>query len=167
MAGNSIGSAAIEIEADASEFASDAERAARTAGGRAGGEFSESFKKNAGASALGNFIGNALLSAAQSAVGAIKGLIGDAMSQSDAIDKFKATLNFAGLDTSTIERLTATTKAYADQTVYGLSFETGRYDIGMKQDYLRATVELAVEREDLGPEFRQFLADFVQRKKLI
>jgi UTP--glucose-1-phosphate uridylyltransferase len=54
-----------------------------------------------------------------------------------------------------------------DQTVYGLTFETGRYDIGMKQDYLRATVELAVEREDLGPEFRQFLADFVQRKKLI
>ena len=54
-----------------------------------------------------------------------------------------------------------------DQTVYGLQFETGRYDIGMKQDYLRATVELAVEREDLGPEFRAFLADFVQRKKLI
>ena len=54
-----------------------------------------------------------------------------------------------------------------DQTVYGYTFDEGRYDIGKKLDYLRATVELAIEREDLGPEFRQFLADLVQRKKLI
>src|SRR5918992_411400 len=43
----------------------------------------------------------------------------------------------------------------------------GRYDIGKKLDYLRATVELAAEREDIGPSFREFLADLVQRKKLI
>ena len=30
-----------------------------------------------------------------------------------------------------------------------------------------ATVELAIERDDVGPEFRSWLADFVQRKKLI
>jgi UTP--glucose-1-phosphate uridylyltransferase len=54
-----------------------------------------------------------------------------------------------------------------DQTVYGYTFDEGRYDIGKKLDYLRATVELAIDREDLGPEFRQFLADLVQRKKLI
>jgi UTP--glucose-1-phosphate uridylyltransferase len=53
------------------------------------------------------------------------------------------------------------------QTVYGFVFEEGRYDIGDKLDYLRATVELAIEREDLGPRFRTFLADLVQRKKLI
>ncbi len=53
------------------------------------------------------------------------------------------------------------------QTVYGYTFELGRYDIGNKLDYLRATVELAIDREDLGPEFRQFLADLVQRKRLI
>ena len=40
-------------------------------------------------------------------------------------------------------------------------FSEGRYDIGKKIDYLRATVELALEREDLGPEFRAFLADVV------
>ena len=34
------------------------------------------------------------------------------------------------------------------------SFDDGRYDIGKKLDYLRATVELALDREDLGPEFR-------------
>jgi UTP--glucose-1-phosphate uridylyltransferase len=54
-----------------------------------------------------------------------------------------------------------------EQTIYGFPFEHGRYDIGKKIDYLRATVELAVDRADLGPEFRAFLADFVQRKKLV
>ena len=54
-----------------------------------------------------------------------------------------------------------------EQTVYGYTFEEGRYDIGNKLDYLRATVELAIDRDDLGPEFRHFLADLVQRKKLI
>jgi UTP--glucose-1-phosphate uridylyltransferase len=54
-----------------------------------------------------------------------------------------------------------------EQAVYAYVFEGTRYDIGKKLDYLRATVELAAEREDLGPAFRQFLADLVQRKKLI
>jgi len=53
-----------------------------------------------------------------------------------------------------------------EQTIYGYVFEEGRYDIGDKLDYLRATVELAIDRDDLGPRFRTFLADLVQRKKL-
>ena len=54
-----------------------------------------------------------------------------------------------------------------EQTVYGHVFEHGRYDIGNKLDYLRATVELALEREDLGPDFRAFLVELVERKKLV
>jgi UTP--glucose-1-phosphate uridylyltransferase len=54
-----------------------------------------------------------------------------------------------------------------EQAVYAFTYEGPRYDIGKKLDYLRATVELAAERDDIGPEFRQFLADFVQRKKLL
>ena len=54
-----------------------------------------------------------------------------------------------------------------DQVVYGYTFEEGRYDIGSKLDYLRATVELALERDDLGADFRTFLVDLVQRKKLL
>ena len=54
-----------------------------------------------------------------------------------------------------------------DQTIYGYVSEDGRYDVGDKFDYLRATVELAIDREDLGPQFRAFLADLVQRKKLV
>ena len=52
------------------------------------------------------------------------------------------------------------------QTVFGYSFETGRYDIGKKIDFLRATVELALDRPDLGPEFKLFRADLVQRRKI-
>jgi UTP--glucose-1-phosphate uridylyltransferase len=54
----------------------------------------------------------------------------------------------------------------ADQAVFGFVFEHGRFDIGKKIDYLRATVELALDRDDLGPEFGAFLADFVKRRGL-
>jgi UTP--glucose-1-phosphate uridylyltransferase len=53
-----------------------------------------------------------------------------------------------------------------EQTVYGYVFEHGRYDVGDKLDYLRATVELALDREDLGPEFRAFLVDLARRRDL-
>jgi UTP--glucose-1-phosphate uridylyltransferase len=53
------------------------------------------------------------------------------------------------------------------QAVYAFVFEGIRYDIGKKLDYLRATVEIALDREDLGPEFRAILAELVQRKKLL
>lgn len=52
----------------------------------------------------------------------------------------------------------------ATRSVYGWVFSDGRYDIGKKLDYLRATVELAVEREDLGPEFLEFLRRFVESR---
>ncbi|MGH2739999.1 MAG: UTP--glucose-1-phosphate uridylyltransferase GalU [Actinomycetota bacterium] len=54
-----------------------------------------------------------------------------------------------------------------EQAVYAFVFDGPRYDIGRKLDYLRATVEIAANREDLGPEFRAFLTEFVQRKKLL
>jgi UTP--glucose-1-phosphate uridylyltransferase len=53
------------------------------------------------------------------------------------------------------------------QTVFGYSFETGRYDIGKKIDFLRATVELALDRPDLGEEFKAFLAEIVQRRRIV
>ena len=55
----------------------------------------------------------------------------------------------------------------AERTVYGYTFEKGRYDIGNKDDYLRAIVELALERDDLGPPFRAFLVDLVRREGLL
>ena len=49
------------------------------------------------------------------------------------------------------------------QEVYGYRFSEGRYDTGNKLDWLVATVELAAARDDLGPDFRSFLRDFVAR----
>ena len=53
-----------------------------------------------------------------------------------------------------------------EEPVMGLIFEEGRFDIGKKIDYLRATVELALERDDLGPEFRTILADICRRENI-
>lgn len=55
------------------------------------------------------------------AVDAISNLSGDIIEASDSAQKFASTLNFAGLDTSTIDQLTASTQKYADETVYDLS----------------------------------------------
>ena len=41
--------------------------------------------------------------------------------------------------------------------VLGYVFSEGRFDTGNKLDYLKATVEFALEREDLGPAFREYL----------
>jgi UTP--glucose-1-phosphate uridylyltransferase len=60
-------------------------------------------------------------------------------------------------------QLTDAMKAQArDEPIRAIKFSGVRYDIGSKDDYLRATVEIAARREDLGPPFRDFLIDFVK-----
>ncbi|MGE5225391.1 MAG: UTP--glucose-1-phosphate uridylyltransferase GalU [Planctomycetaceae bacterium] len=54
-----------------------------------------------------------------------------------------------------------------EQAVYAYRFERGRFDVGNPLDYLKATVELAAERDDIGPDFRAWLAEFAQRQKLV
>lgn len=53
------------------------------------------------------------------------------------------------------------------QTVNGYIFTHGRYDIGQKLDFLRATVEIALDRPDLGPDFAVFLTNLVKQRGLI
>ena len=77
-----------------------------------GGAFKSAAK--AGALALG----------AMGAIGAAVGFADvarEALAASDATDKFKNTLSFAGVASDEIEKLTASTKKYADDTVYELS----------------------------------------------
>jgi len=45
--------------------------------------------------------------------------------------------------------------------VRAVVFRGRRYDTGDRFDYLRTTVQLAVERSDLGPPFRSWLREFV------
>jgi UTP--glucose-1-phosphate uridylyltransferase len=54
-----------------------------------------------------------------------------------------------------------------EQAVYAHVFEGGRFDVGNKLDYVKATIELAIDREDVGKDLKRWLADLVQRKKLL
>jgi UTP--glucose-1-phosphate uridylyltransferase len=42
--------------------------------------------------------------------------------------------------------------------LYGLRFKGRRFDIGSKADWVRATLEIGLEREDIAPELRQSLS---------
>jgi UTP--glucose-1-phosphate uridylyltransferase len=46
--------------------------------------------------------------------------------------------------------------------VYGVVFRGRRYDTGDRLDYIKAIVQLAVERADLGPELRPWLKGFAE-----
>lgn len=46
--------------------------------------------------------------------------------------------------------------------VYGVVFRGRRYDTGDKLDYLKAVVQLAADREDLGPELKEWLREYVR-----
>lgn len=74
-------------------------------------------KFGAAAGAVGGLVSSGI----GMAVDAIADLTGDIVEASDSADKFKSTLNFAGLDTGIIDALTASTQKYADQTVYSIS----------------------------------------------
>lgn len=80
------------------------------------------FKK--GMQDLGNFAklaggAMALVGTAVAAIGFAQ-LTAEAIAASDATDKFKKTLDFAGIKPDRIDALTASTRAYADKTVYSL-----------------------------------------------
>lgn len=53
------------------------------------------------------------------------------------------------------------TLAEAGEPMHGVVFTGRRYDTGDRADYLRTVVRMACEREDIGPGFRSWLADFV------
>ena len=50
------------------------------------------------------------------------------------------------------------------EPVFGRVFTHGRYDIGQKLDFLRANIELALDRPDLGPELADYLRALVRER---
>lgn len=46
--------------------------------------------------------------------------------------------------------------------VYAYNFKGQRYDTGNKLGYLKAVVEFALRREDLGDDFRAYLKEIVR-----
>lgn len=100
------------------------ETSARQADGALGNVDKSAGKSSSGFGKFGvvaGAVGGLVSSGIGMAVDAIGDLTGDIIEASDSADKFKSTLNFAGLDTGTIDALTASTQAYADQTVYSIS----------------------------------------------
>ena len=80
--------------------------------------------------------GNLAADLAGRLLSAVGDLAGEMVAASDSADKFRTTLEFAGLDTGTIDELTKSTQAYADQTVYDLA------------DIRNATAQLAANGVD-------------------
>lgn len=95
----------------------------RTAGTSAGSAMGESVGKGIGAkgAAIAGAMGGLAASIGAKLVGVIQGLMGEITDASDSAQKFASTLSFANIDDSTIKDLTASTQAYADETVYDLS----------------------------------------------
>jgi tape measure domain-containing protein len=75
--------------------------------------------------AVAGAVGGLVATLAQSAAQSVGDLVGDAVAASDATQKFAQTLGFAGVDTTTIDNLQKSTKAYADSTVYDLATVQG------------------------------------------
>lgn len=46
--------------------------------------------------------------------------------------------------------------------MYILQFQGKRYDTGNKLGFLKATVEYALRRDDLGPAFKEYLSNMVK-----
>jgi UTP--glucose-1-phosphate uridylyltransferase len=49
-----------------------------------------------------------------------------------------------------------------DHDMYGLRFNGKRYDIGSKIDFLKTNVIYGLKRDDLGPEFRKWLQEYLK-----
>ena len=52
-----------------------------------------------------------------------------------------------------------------NESVYAYNFAGKRYDTGDKLGYLKATVEFALRREDLGPAFKEYLLSIADKVK--
>lgn len=63
-----------------------------------------------------------------------------------------------------IQLTDALAKLLARRPVYGKVFSGRRYDAGDKLGFLKATVEFALERPDIGPAFGDYLEELVARR---
>jgi len=69
-------------------------------------------------------------------------------------DKLEQTQRGAGGEIQLTDAIQALMK---EQDVYGYAFEGVRYDAGTTMGWLKASVELALQRQDIGGEFQKYL----------
>jgi UTP--glucose-1-phosphate uridylyltransferase len=85
------------------------------------------------------------------------GMIGHYVLTPDIFDHIDATEPGAGGEIQITDALQA--QAH-EEPIRAITFRGTRFDVGDKVDWLRACVQLACERDDLGPPFRAFLKDY-------
>jgi len=86
------------------------------------------------------------------------GVIGRYVLTPDIFDELAATEPGKSGEIQLTDALTAQASR---EPINAVVCDAVRYDVGDKADFLRATVEFAAARGDVGPEFRRFLRDFV------
>ncbi|MEU6862752.1 UTP--glucose-1-phosphate uridylyltransferase GalU [Streptomyces sp. NPDC046876] len=92
-------------------------------------------------------------------------IIGRYLLDPEVFDVLRATEPGRGGEIQLTDALRALVEA--GRPVHGVVFEGRRYDTGDRAEYLRATVRLACERDDLGPEFLSWLREFVGTQQLV
>jgi UTP--glucose-1-phosphate uridylyltransferase len=87
------------------------------------------------------------------------GIIGRYVLTPDIFDALKKTKKGKGGEIQLTDALRILNKTHK---MYACGFEGVRYDLGNKIDYLRATVDYAMMREDLSKEFREYLKSVIR-----
>ena len=88
-------------------------------------------------------------------------IIGRYVLQPEVFDVLEKTAPGKGGEIQLTDALQTLAKDNIAGGVYGVVFRGRRYDTGDRLDYIKAIVQLAVDREDLGPGLRPWLKDFV------
>lgn len=87
-------------------------------------------------------------------------VIGRYVLQPDVFDVLEHTEPGKGGEIQLTDALQAMATRNIAGGVYGVVFRGRRYDTGDRLDYIKAIVQLAVERPDLGPELKPWLKQF-------
>ena len=88
-------------------------------------------------------------------------VIGRYVLQPDVFEVLENTEPGSGGEIQLTDALQVLATSNAGGGVMGVVFRGRRYDTGDRLDYLKAIVQVASSREDLGPDFRAWLADYV------
>jgi len=87
-------------------------------------------------------------------------IIGRYVLQPDVFDVLEHTEPGKGGEIQLTDALQSMAQNNIAGGVYGVVFRGRRYDTGDRLDYIKAIVQLAVERPDLGPELKPWLKQF-------
>ncbi|MDR9397049.1 UTP--glucose-1-phosphate uridylyltransferase GalU [Pontimonas sp.] len=89
-------------------------------------------------------------------------IIGRYILQPEIFDALDDTAPGSGGEIQLTDALNTVAHTEAGGGVVGVIFRGRRYDTGDRLDYLKAIVQVASSRDDLGPDFRRWLADFAR-----